>query len=114
MLRDHRLFGVNRTPLQSARRRTVCRCRRTPSDRSTTEAVVRLTIDQTVMGAGDRWAGSPDRVPYQSRVEVILQWMPDGWKLDFKVIGSRSGNVLPVAEKDRRHDRFDASAGGRT
>lgn len=53
---------------------------------SSTEAVVLLAIDQTVMAPGTA-EQFPDGVPYQSRVEVTLQWMPDGWKLaDFKVI----------------------------
>ena len=53
---------------------------------SSTEAVVLLAIDQTVTAPGTA-EQFPDGVPYQSRVEVTLQWMPDGWKLaDFKVI----------------------------
>ena len=53
---------------------------------SSTKAVVLLAIDQTVTAPST--AGQfPNGVPYQSRVEVTLQWMPDGWKLDdFKVI----------------------------
>jgi Mce-associated membrane protein len=47
---------------------------------SSTEAVVLVALDQTVTSPQTN-ADLPEGIPYQSRVEVTLEWTGDGWKL---------------------------------